>query len=148
MTSLQKTFVFAGFLLLSAGQVMAQEGTGGDPIAGEIVYRKCMTCHRIGPGATTVVGPPHNGLIGRRTGQWPGFAYSPLNKAAGDAGLVWTEANIFEYLADPNAFLKKFLTENGKADQAVGVTKMAFKLPSEKERKDVIAYIMKFQDVK
>ena len=148
MTSQGKALVLTGLLMLSAVPAMAQEGSGGDAAAGEAVYRKCMTCHRIGPGATTLVGPEHNGLIGRRTGQVPGFAYSPLNKAAGEAGLTWSEANIFEYLADPNAFLKKFLTDKGKADQAVGVTKMAFKLPSEKERKDVIAYIKKFQDVK
>ena len=135
-------------ILICTSGAFAQEGTGGDPVAGEQVYKKCMICHRIGPGATTVIGPPHNGLIGRRTGQVPGFAYSNLNKAAGDAGLTWTEDNIFEYLADPNAFLKKYLTEHGHADQATGITKMVFKLPNEKERRDVIAYIKKFQDVK
>jgi cytochrome c len=89
----------------------------------------------------------HNGLIGRQAGTYPGFAYSALNKAAGDAGLKWTEENIFEYLPDPTAFLKKYLTDHGKADEAKGITKMVFKLPSEKERKDVIAYVKKFQDV-
>ena len=123
-------------------------GDGGDATAGETVYKKCSVCHRIGPGAANAIGPVHNGLIGRQAGTVPKFAYSTLNKAAGDAGLTWTEANIFEYLADPNAFLKKFLTDHGHADQATGTTKMVFKLPSEKERKDVIAYIKKFQDVK
>ena len=126
MTTRGSALLVAGFLLLlPTAQAMAQqagEGTGGDPVEGEKVYRKCMTCHRIGPGATTLIGPEHNGLIGRQTGQVPGFAYSPLNKAAGEAGLKWTEDNIFEYLADPNAFLKKYLTDHGKADQAVGVT--------------------------
>ena len=134
--------------LVCTTSAVAQEGTGGDSVAGEQVYKKCMTCHRIGPGANTLIGPEHNGLIGRRTGQVPGFEYSKLNKAAGDAGLTWTEANIYEYLADPSAFLKKYLTEHGHADQATGVTKMTFKLPNEKERRDVIAYIKKFQDVK
>jgi cytochrome c len=102
-----------------------------------------MTCHRIGPGAKNAVGPTHNGLIGRTAGTVPGFAYSSLNKSAGEAGLVWTEQNIYDYLADPNEFLKKFLTDKGKADQATGSTKMAFKLADDKERKDVIAYIKK-----
>jgi cytochrome c len=139
-------FALALFLVIPGVQAIAQEA--GDPVAGEQVYKKCMTCHRIGPGAKTAVGPAHNGLIGRQTGQTPGFAYSALNKAAGDAGLKWTEANIFDYLADPTAFLKKYLTDHGKADLAVGSSKMAFKLPSEKERRDVIAYIKKFQDEK
>ncbi|NWG24371.1 MAG: c-type cytochrome [Pseudorhodoplanes sp.] len=134
------SFAFlAGGVLLSAGSAHAQ-----DAAAGEIVFKKCMTCHRIGEGAKNAVGPALTGVIGRRAGTFPAFAYSPLNKAAGENGLVWSEELVNEYLPDPNAFLKKFLTEKGKADLAQGVTKMAFKLPSEKERADVIAYLKKF----
>jgi cytochrome c len=67
-----------------------------------------------------------------------------LNKAAGENGLIWNEETIFAYLPDPNAFLNNFLKEKGKPELAKGSTKMAFKLPSEKERKDVIAYLKKF----
>ncbi len=134
--------IVAAAAALSFGQAIAQD-LGGDPVAGATVDKKCMTCHRIGPGAKNAVGPTHNGLIGRTAGTVPGFAYSSLNKSAGEAGLVWTEQNIYDYLADPNEFLKKFLTDKGKADQATGSTKMAFKLADDKERKDVIAYIKK-----
>lgn len=121
-----------------------QNASAQDAAAGEIVFKKCMTCHRIGEGAKNAVGPEQNGLIGRQAGTVPGFAYSPLNKAAGEAGLIWNEDTIFAYLADPNAFLTNFLKEKGKPELAKGSTKMAFKLPSEKERKDVIAYLKKF----
>jgi cytochrome c len=134
--------------IVAATPVFAQDAGGGDATAGETVYKKCMTCHRIGPGAANAIGPVHNNLIGRPAGSVPKFAYSALNKAAGDAGLTWTEENIFQYLADPNAFLKKYLTDHGHADQATGMTKMVFKLPNDKERRDVIAYIKKFQDAK
>ena len=67
-----------------------------------------------------------------------------MNKAAGENGLVWNDETIFAYLPDPNSFLKDFLTEKGKPELAKGSTKMAFKLTSEKERKDVIAYLKKF----
>ena len=107
-----------------------------------------MTCHRIGPDAKNLVGPVLTGVIGRQSGTAPGFAYSPLNKAAGENGLVWTDDLIMQYLPDPNAFLKKFLTEKGKADLATGSTKMAFKLADEQQRKDVIAYINKFSEKK
>jgi cytochrome c len=148
MNTRGRTFVLTGLFLTISGYALAQDAAaGGDPVAGEQVYKKCLTCHRIGPGAKSLIGPVHNGLIGRQAGTYPGFAYSSLNKAAGDAGLKWTEDNIFEYLPDPSAFLKKYLTDHGKADAANGITKMVFKLPSEKERKDVIAYIKKFQDV-
>ena len=115
-----------------------------DAAAGETVFKKCMTCHRIGEGAKNAVGPQQNGIVGRRAGSVEGFAYSPLNKAAGEAGLVWTEENIFNYLPDPQGFLIKFLKDAGKPELAKGTTKMAFKLPNEKERKDVIAYLKKF----
>lgn len=120
------------------------QASAQDAAAGEAVFKKCMTCHRIGEGAKNAVGPEQNGLIGRQAGTVPGFAYSPLNKSAGEAGLIWNDDTIFEYLADPNAFLIGFLKSKGKDDLAKGSTKMAFKLTSEKERKDVIAYLKKF----
>jgi len=137
------TLVSAVLAASSAGYA-AGEGAGGDPAKGEQVFKQCMTCHRIGPDAKNLVGPVLTGVIGRQSGTAPGFAYSDLNKHAGDAGLVWSEDLIFEYLPDPNAFLKKYLTEKGKADQATGSTKMAFKLAGEQQRKDVIAYIKTF----
>jgi len=131
---------------ISGGASFALDG--GDPAKGEQIFKQCMTCHRIGPDAKNLVGPVLTGVIGRQSGTAPGFAYSDLNKHAGEAGLVWSEDLIFEYLPDPNAFLKKFLTDKGKADQATGSTKMVFKLAGEQQRKDVIAYIKTFSEKK
>jgi cytochrome c len=117
---------------------------GGDAVRGEAVFKKCMTCHRIGEGAKIAIGPVLNNVIGRQSGTYPGFSYSPLNKAAGENGLIWNEDRIFAYLPDPNAFLKKFLTDAGKPELATGSTKMTFKLEDEQQRLDVIAYIKKF----
>jgi cytochrome c len=142
MTKKLMALTIAAMAFQFSGQVFAQD-LGGDPTAGEQVYKKCMVCHRIGPGAKNAVGPTQNGLIGRTAGKAEGFSYSTLNTHAGENGLVWTEQAIFDYLPDPNAFLKKFLTDKGKADLATGSTKMSFKLASEQERKDVIAYIKK-----
>jgi cytochrome c len=108
---------------------------------GEAVFKKCRACHQVGPTAKNGVGPQQNGVVGRAAGTIEGFAYSDINKAAGAAGLVWTEEAIVEYLADPQAYLVKFLTSKGKADQATGNTKMSFKLPNEQDRKDVVAYL-------
>jgi len=128
---------------LSAGTASAQDATKGEQI-----FKQCMTCHRIGPDAKNLVGPVLTGVIGRQSGTAPGFAYSPLNKAAGENGLVWTDDLVMQYLPDPNAFLKKFLTDKGKADLATGSTKMTFKLADEQQRKDVIAYVNKFSEKK
>lgn len=128
---------------LSAGSASAQ-----DAAKGEQVFKQCMTCHRIGPDAKNLVGPVLTGIIGRQSGTAAGFSYSALNKAAGENGLVWSNELIMAYLPDPNAFLKKFLTDKGKADLATGSTKMTFKLADEQQRKDVIAYIDKFSEKK
>jgi cytochrome c len=126
----------------------SNSGFAQDAAKGEQVFKQCMTCHRIGPDAKNLVGPALTGVIGRQSGTAPGFAYSALNKAAGENGLVWTDDLVMAYLPDPNAFLKKFLTDKGKADLATGSTKMTYKLEDEQKRKDVIAYINKFSEKK
>ena len=142
----QRLTVFASVIagLVSVGGTASAQ----DAAKGEQIFKQCMTCHRIGPDAKNLVGPALTGVIGRQSGTAPGFAYSALNKAAGENGLVWSDDLVMQYLPDPNAFLKKFLTDKGKADLAVGSTKMAFKLADEQQRKDVIAYHNKFSDKK
>ena len=131
----------ASVLMISEGLALAADG---DPTKGEAVFKQCMTCHRIGEGARNLVGPVLNNVVGRQAGTAEGFNYSQLNKSAGENGLVWTPELINEYLPDPNAFLKKFLTDKGKADLAIGSTKMTYKLPNEQQRADVIAYVKTF----
>jgi cytochrome c len=133
---------------VAGGGACAQDAAGGDATKGEQVFKQCMTCHRIGPDAKNLIGPVLTGVIGRQSGTAPGFAYSPLNKAAGENGLVWSNDLIFQYLPDPNAFLKKFLTDKGHPELAVGSTKMTFHLTDAQQRKDVIAYIDKFSEKK
>jgi len=128
-------------LMITEGLALAADG---DPAKGEVVFKQCMACHRIGPDAKNLIGPVLNDVIGRKAGTAEAYNYSPLNKSAGDNGLVWTEALINEYLPDPNAFLKKFLTDKGKADLATGATKMTYKLANEQQRADVIAYVKTF----
>jgi cytochrome c len=136
-----RRYWIAGLLSVLASY---QTALGADVAKGEAVFKKCMLCHRIGPDAVILIGPVLTAVVGRKAGTYPGFAYSPLIKAAGENGLVWTEDNINNYLPDPNAFLKKFLTDKGKPELATGSSKMLFKLPGEQERDDVIAYIKTF----
>jgi len=142
MKILEKTLAVALFVGTAASSATAQ--TAGDATKGAEVFKKCTACHKVGPDAKNGVGPVQNGIIGRAAGTVEGYSYSKLNKSAGENGLVWDEQKIFDYLPDPNAFLKKFLTDAGKADLATGSTKMAFKLAKEDERRDVIAYLKTF----
>jgi nitrite reductase (NO-forming) len=58
---------------------------GGDPAAGKLVFRKCQVCHSLEPGKE-VLGPSLAGIIGRKSGAEPNYAYSPAMK---DANLTW-----------------------------------------------------------
>ena len=49
-----------------------------------------------------MVGPSLHGLIGRRAGSVPGFAYSPAMK---NANVTWTDDTLSKYLSDPKAFI-------------------------------------------
>jgi cytochrome c len=135
------TVARAALLALATALASATPSSAQDAANGETVFKKCRACHQVGETAKNGVGPIQNGVVGRKAGTVEGYAYSDINKAAGEAGLVWTEENIFAYLVDPNAFLKKFLTDKGQAAKADGNTKMAFKLADEADRKDVIAYL-------
>lgn len=140
--------ILSGISVAAIAASLSGGAVAQDAAKGEQVFKQCMACHRIGPDAKNVVGPMLTGLIGRKAGTVEGYSYSALNKASGEAGLVWTNELLMDYLADPNGFLKKFLTEKGKADQATGASKMTFKLANEQQRKDVIAYIDKFSEKK
>lgn len=71
-----------------------------DAALGEKVFNKCRACHQIGEGAKTLVGPPLNGIVGRKAGSIEGYAYSDSNK---NSGITWDEATLTEYLKNPKA---------------------------------------------
>jgi len=71
-----------------------------DAALGEKVFNKCRACHQIGEGAKTLVGPPLNGIVGRKAGSIEGYSYSDANK---NSGITWDEATLTEYLKNPKA---------------------------------------------
>jgi cytochrome c len=77
---------------------LAGEAAGaarGDPRAGEAIYARCLACHALAYDRT---GPRHCGVVGRKAGGVPGFAYS---EAMRRAGLTWNAATLDRFLADP-----------------------------------------------
>ena len=111
---------------------------GGDAAKGESVFKKCASCHMVGPEAKNKVGPLLTGVFGRQAGGVEGYKYGKSLAAAGEAGLIWNEEEMFSYLADPKKYLRAKL-EDKKAK-----SKMSFKLKKEQERADVIAYLKTF----
>ena len=81
-------------LAASTGTSSAQ-----DAAAGEQVFRRlCSPCHDIGEDAKVKLGPPQNGLDGRKAGTVEGFNYSPANK---NSGITWNEEAFTKYIKAP-----------------------------------------------
>ena len=113
----------ATLIVASAGVTLAQ-----DVEKGATIFKKCALCHKIGPGATNLVGPVLNGLDGRHSGSVAGFNYSDANK---NSGIVWSEQTFGDYIKDPKA--------------KIPGTKMVFAgIKNEQEAKDLWAYLKQF----
>jgi cytochrome c len=118
------------FSLIAAGAAAAQDAPlpAGNPEAGANVFKKCMVCHQVGPTAKDAVGPVLNGVVGRKAGTYPNYAYSAANK---NSGITWDEATLAKYLPNPQKFLPG--------------TKMTFAgLPKPQEVADVIAFLKQY----
>eukprot|EP00002_Diphylleia_rotans_P004640 TRINITY_DN1350_c0_g1_i1.p2 TRINITY_DN1350_c0_g1~~TRINITY_DN1350_c0_g1_i1.p2 ORF type:complete len:110 (-),score=19.90 TRINITY_DN1350_c0_g1_i1:128-457(-) len=100
----------------------------GDVANGEKLFKtRCAQCHTYDKGGSNKTGPNLHGLFGRKSGSVEKFSYSAANK---NAGVVWDEKTLFDYLENP----KKFMPGN----------KMAFAgFKKEQERADVIAFLKK-----
>ncbi|WP_439599968.1 c-type cytochrome [Devosia sp.] len=101
---------------------------GQDATAGAAVFKKCMSCHAVGEGAKTKVGPELNGLVGRPAGSMEGYNYSAAMKGS---GLTWDEATLTQFLKGPKAL--------------VPGTKMTFAgLKADADIANVVAYLKQF----
>ncbi len=114
----------------------------GDAAAGEKAFGKCKSCHSITDGGGNVVvkggktGPNLWGLPGRTAGTQSDFKrFKKSVVEAGEAGLVWNEAEFLAWVQDPTGFLKATL------DDSKARSGMSFRLRNEEDAKDIWAFI-------
>lgn len=114
-----------------AGEAATEEGppfvevlASADAVAGEKVFGKCKTCHKVNSENGT--GPYLNGVVDRPKGSIDGFGYSDaLLAMAGDA---WSADNLNAFLTNPKGYMPG--------------TKMNFAgLAKVQDRANVIAYL-------
>jgi cytochrome c len=104
--------------LISSGQAYA----AGDPALGKSLYQnQCAACHALDFNG---VGPLHRGVFGRQAGKVASYNYSASLKSS---GLLWNEANLEKWLADP--------------EKLVPGQKMGLNVADSKDRADLIAFI-------
>ncbi len=86
-------------IILGAAGLAASmtQALGADPEHGKALFAACAACHQEKADA---LGPDLRGVVGRRSAAMDNFRYSnPMKRA----NLVWDEANLREYIADPQA---------------------------------------------
>jgi len=71
-----------------------------DPAAGEGIFRRCASCHKI--DGTDAVGPHLDGVVGRDVASAEGYGYSEAMAAKEGA---WTDAELYAFLADPKEYV-------------------------------------------
>ncbi len=119
--------------LLPAAAWAQQPLPPGDAAKGAQTFKTCAICHEIGPNAKIKIGPPLNGVDGRKIASWPGFSYSDGLKKLGAGGKTWNDASLNTWLTNPR--------------KDVPGTKMIFAgLSNPKQRANVIAYLKQFNE--
>lgn len=77
--------------------------------------RSCGTCHAAAAEAPPRQGPNLFGVVDRKAGTVPGFKYSAAF-AAGGADIVWDEATLDRWLADPQSVIPGAVMPYKQAD--------------------------------
>src|SRR5436190_7680994 len=118
--------VLIGVVALAActGRSLAQDAAAGE----QVLKRLCSPCHEIGPEAKVKLGPPLNGVDGRKAGTFEGYSYSQANKSS---SITWDEQSLAAYIRAPM--------------QKVPGTKMVFVgIKNDKDIADLWAYLKQF----
>jgi len=102
----------------------AAPALAADANRGKTLYQKCVSCHN-DQVTSADVGPSLKGVYGRKTAALDNFRYS---NAMRRADLVWDDANLKEYILNPQGKIK------GNRMPFSGFTDPA-------EVEDVIAYL-------
>ena len=94
MTSLRIAAAAAALVISGAA------ASAADAEHGKALFTACIACHSEKPDA---LGPSLKGVFGRPSASLEDFRYSSAMKRA---NLSWDEANLREYISDPQAKVK------------------------------------------
>ena len=99
-----------------------------DVAAGQQATAVCQACHVFAPSGANAIGPGLYGVLGRKPGTHPGFAYSQAMQDFGKKQPVWDYDHVYAFIKGPQTY--------------VPGTKMTFAgLKDPQARINVIAYL-------
>ena len=99
-----------------------------DVQAGQAKTAVCQSCHIFAPSGANNIGPGLYGVLGRKPGTHPGFAYSPAMVAFGAKIGIWDYQHIYDFIAGPQKYIDG--------------TKMTFiGMKNSQDRINIIAYL-------
>lgn len=110
-------------LTLAAIAAATATAAAAAPTGQQVFEQRCTVCHSLQP-APGKMGPPLAGVVGRKAGTAPGFAYSTALKAS---NITWTPAQLDTFIKAPG--------------KAVPGTKMLLGAPDAEQRAAVIQYL-------
>lgn len=80
--------------------LVAGPAAAADADHGKVLFETCAACHS---DRADALGPTLKGVFGRQAASLDGFRYSnPMKRA----NLVWDEANLRDYISNPQAKVK------------------------------------------
>jgi cytochrome c len=87
----------SSLLVIGAALAVSTAACAADSEHGKLLFQACAACHTDRPDA---IGPSLKGIVGRKAAVLQDYRYSnPMKRA----NLVWDEANLRAYIADPQA---------------------------------------------
>ena len=84
------------------------------PSGDKLFGQQCGACHSAEPGETRV-GPSLAGVVGRKAGTVPGYAYSAALK---QSGILWNRAELDRWLTKSQAVVPGSMMSYAQADPA------------------------------
>jgi cytochrome c oxidase assembly protein subunit 11 len=116
------SYTFFRSLAPDKGEELSRLAAAPDPEQGRrLLAERCAACHNL---TVNSVGPTLGGIVGRRAGSSPGYAYSA---ALRQSDVIWSADSLDRWLADPRAF--------------VPGTKMPVRVIDPSVRRDIIAFL-------
>lgn len=115
----------SGMTLLALA-ALSSAAAAADAAHGKVVFQTCAACHSNKPDA---IGPSLRSIYSRKAGSLEDFRYS---NAMMRSNIVWDEANLREYIKDPQAKIPGNRMPFGGSDNPTDID-------------DVIAYLKDYK---